>query len=382
MAMDERSYSELLDLIYECAVDPQLWPRMMERLADSVGANGVALIDQHQENLEGSGLVARIDPAVVAPYFDHYAHLNPLLGRIPNLHERLRTWEPEIFTDEEVVPKAELMRTEYYTDFLRPQDFHSVLTIGLHLRGMNGVLLNLMRPQRNGQFQRAELDTLAELHPHLIRAYRMTIKLAGMRQAAGDFAEAIDRSLYGLVLTDAEGRIRRINSVAEQLGASGTGLLIQAGRLTAARSDEARRLEAMISAAASRDPARRSGGSIALTSPERHLPLSITVAPLGAQGPTIFDQGPSVLICITDLEAGVSLPEQRLIELFALTSGEAKVALALLEGGGPRDVAQSLGISFYTVRAHLVRIYAKTATSRQSELVRVMMRVIGADFAG
>ncbi len=58
------------------------------------------------------------------------------------------------------------------------------------------------------------------------------------------------------------------------------------------------------------------------------------------------------------------------------------MALALLEGGGPRDVAQSLGISFYTVRAHLVRIYAKTATSRQSELVRVMMRVIGADFAG
>jgi DNA-binding CsgD family transcriptional regulator len=114
-----------------------------------------------------------------------------------------------------------------------------------------------------------------------------------------------------------------------------------------------------------------------LATPTRRLPLSVMVAPIGSEGLAVFHGGPSVIVCVTDLEAGVNLPEQRLRDLFGLTTAEARIAQALVEGRSPREVAESLRLSFYTVRWHMVRIFDKTGTKRQAELVRLMMRVVG-----
>ena len=84
-----------------------------------------------------------------------------------------------------------------------------------------------------------------------------------------------------------------------------------------------------------------------------------------------------MVVCITDLEAGVNLPEQRLRDLFGLSPAETRVALALFEGLDPRHAAERLGVSFYTVRGHLVRIFDKTGTHGQADLARLMMRTIG-----
>ena len=381
MVVSELGYGELLDLVYESAVDPETWPVMLDRLADSVGAASAALIDQNQQTRQGAGMVVRLDPAVVQPYFQHYAPLNPLLD-VKNLQARLKSWTPEIFTDEEQLPKATLLRSEYYNDFLRPLDIHSILSIGLHLRDLNGVLINLMRPARMEQFGHAETEVLHRIHPHLIRAYHLTVRLAGLRQLAGDLSEALERSPYGLAIVAGDARIRRMNGLAERLACGPNGLTVQGGRLAAVRSEDGRRLQALIAAAACSDATDRGGGSLAITGPGRRLPLALMVAPLPSRRSPIFDEGLSALVCITDLEAGVSLPEQRLLQLFGLTRAESKVALALLEGGGARQAAESLGISFNTVRVHLVHIYEKTGTGRQSELVRLMMRAVGADFGG
>jgi DNA-binding CsgD family transcriptional regulator len=338
------------------------------------------MTDQHQESGEGRGVVSGFDPAALEPFFGYYASRN-VLARVPNVREKLRGWTPEIMLDEDRLPKAELVRTEYYNDFLKPLGVHSVAMIGLALRDLNGVVLNLTRPASRDQFGADEMAYLRRVHPHLIRAYALTVKLAGLRQIATDATAAMDSSPFGLVLTEGDGRIRHMNRLAEALTGGRDGLHVLGGRLTAARSEEARRLEALIGAAASPDPRSRAGGSMAVHAAGRRLPLSLTVAPLRSERATMFDVALSAIVCISDLEAGTRLPEQRLVELFALTPAEARVALALLEGGGPRDAARNLGISFYTARAHLARIFEKTGTSRQSELVRLMMRAIGVDFA-
>jgi hypothetical protein len=38
---------------------------------------------------------------------------------------------------------------------------------------------------------------------------------------------------------------------------------------------------------------------------------------------------------------------------------------------------EALGVSFYTVRAHLARIFGKTGTQRQAELVALLTRLSG-----
>ena len=77
----------------------------------------------------------------------------------------------------------------------------------------------------------------------------------------------------------------------------------------------------------------------------------------------------AVLLLVRD-PAGTSPPAGALlIGLFGLTGAEARVATALLAADGPREVAAQLGIGLSTVRTHLHRLYDKTGTRRQAELV-------------
>ena len=58
---------------------------------------------------------------------------------------------------------------------------------------------------------------------------------------------------------------------------------------------------------------------------------------------------------------------------FGLTTAEARVALALVDDDALVHVADRLCISRNTVRTHLQRIFGKTNTARQTELIRVLV---------
>jgi DNA-binding CsgD family transcriptional regulator len=229
---------------------------------------------------------------------------------------------------------------------------------------------------RAGAVTSRQQEVARRLRPHLIRASRLRRKFAAVAAVAIGLAETLDRSLHGVLLLDASGRVRHTNSAAEQLLGEGDGLKLLAGRLTAWASAPARQLETLIAqAAAGREGACRSGGSMAVPTPSRTRPLSVIVAPLRAELGLASD-APAVLVCVSDLDAGVGPPMQQLSALFGLTPAEARLALTLFEGAALREAAEQLGVSPHTVHAQLARIFEKTGTSRQAELIQLMMRTV------
>lgn len=60
-------------------------------------------------------------------------------------------------------------------------------------------------------------------------------------------------------------------------------------------------------------------------------------------------------------------------DLFGPTAAEAEVAVEVGRGQGLQSVVDRLSIAGTTVRSHLARIFDKTGTSRQAELVRLLM---------
>jgi DNA-binding CsgD family transcriptional regulator len=66
-------------------------------------------------------------------------------------------------------------------------------------------------------------------------------------------------------------------------------------------------------------------------------------------------------------------------DLFSLTSGEARVVARLVQGRSVDEVAAELKISVETVRTHVRRVLAKTATSRQGELISLVLRTVPSD---
>jgi DNA-binding CsgD family transcriptional regulator/PAS domain-containing protein len=370
-----------LDLLYEAPFDPALWTPVLERLADLMGGNAAMLSQLNMVDGTGAVEIARIEPTAPQRYFDYYALRNPL-SNVADPQAYLGRWRPIVLTDEEWVAKDELIRTEYYNDFMAPQDMHSVAMIRLATSGLDVAAISVTRPKRRDRFAATDLAVARRLHPHLIRAFMLGRKLACQRGARHAMAEVLDRAGHGIFLLDRSGRVRHINRLGEDLIAKGEGLAVVGGYLRAVTAVDDRRFQGLVHAAACRPGDGRSGGAMALATPGRRRPLSVTVTPVGAERFSVFREEPAVMVCVTDLDGDVSLSEQRLRDLFDLSPAEARVALALFKGQSPRQAAASLGLSFFTVRGHLVRIFDKTETGGQVELTRLMMRAAGAGRSG
>jgi len=76
---------------------------------------------------------------------------------------------------------------------------------------------------------------------------------------------------------------------------------------------------------------------------------------------------------ITDPEATQVTNLERLKALFNLTPAESRMASQLLQGKSVIEAADALGITRQTARVHLKRIFGKTYTGRQSELMRLLL---------
>ena len=78
---------------------------------------------------------------------------------------------------------------------------------------------------------------------------------------------------------------------------------------------------------------------------------------------------------ITDPEMAAGRSQGVIRELFGLSAAEARVAERLMLGESPEQVAASLDVKTSTARWHLAALYRKTGTSRQAQLVRLLMSV-------
>jgi DNA-binding CsgD family transcriptional regulator len=54
------------------------------------------------------------------------------------------------------------------------------------------------------------------------------------------------------------------------------------------------------------------------------------------------------------------------------TPTELRVLLAVMQVGGASEVAEALGIAESTVRTHLLRLFAKTGTKGQADLIKLV----------
>ena len=62
-----------------------------------------------------------------------------------------------------------------------------------------------------------------------------------------------------------------------------------------------------------------------------------------------------------------------LADAYGLTASEARLLGALLDGKRLEDAAAQFGVSLNTVKTHLQNVFRKTDTTRQSELLSLVL---------
>ncbi|MGH6993287.1 MAG: helix-turn-helix transcriptional regulator [Caulobacteraceae bacterium] len=192
------------------------------------------------------------------------------------------------------------------------------------------------------------------------------------REFRADVAEILDGSPNAVFLLDPESRIRHVNRAGAEMLAEAIVLCREGQRLSAVDEVSSRRLAALIRNAA----VGEAGGTMPLASHTGGPPLAVSA--VGLHPDPGEESARSVIVWVKDLAAKVAVSEQALRDLFGLSPAEARVALALFDGRSQTEAAVGLGLSFFTVRNHLGRVYQKTRTRGRSDLVRLMVQISGA----
>jgi DNA-binding CsgD family transcriptional regulator len=86
---------------------------------------------------------------------------------------------------------------------------------------------------------------------------------------------------------------------------------------------------------------------------------------------------PLAVVLITDPEQPGPAKLDLLVQLYGLTPKEAEIAVNLSQGKTVEQTAEQLGMTYQTARTHLRRLFIKTGTSRQTELLLLLARLPG-----
>ena len=89
--------------------------------------------------------------------------------------------------------------------------------------------------------------------------------------------------------------------------------------------------------------------------------------------PHSVDSTALVALLIPEGEVGRQRSRHLLRDLYRLTEREADVAADLLQGLSVNDIARHRGLSVHTVRTRLKRLLEKTRTTRQPELLSLLV---------
>ncbi len=194
------------------------------------------------------------------------------------------------------------------------------------------------------------------------------------RQAA---FEAFNSIPIGMIITDEHAKILHLNRTAEDLVLQGRGLVIRNGVLSAGTRADAGRLRQTISRVVTNAEHGGSARARAMSlhrSAEVH-PLTIVVKPMwcpNGSGPS-GRIGPFANLIVADPDRRMEAPAELLRPFFDLTPAESVVLERLVNGLTLQEIADASGTSRNTVRNQLHIVFEKTGTSRQSELIKLVL---------
>jgi DNA-binding CsgD family transcriptional regulator len=216
-------------------------------------------------------------------------------------------------------------------------------------------------------------------------AFQANLEGGSFSQGRGDLPSAdslariLDELNIAVILTDMNARVLHMNNDAKDIIRSKVGLSVADGALKAGTDLETVKLRQLIRTAAinGEDPVNQTRHfGMALGDCAETGPQSIIIAGFSSNGSDErAREAHAVLFATQSKHYGI--PHDILRVLFGLTSSEATLASEIIEGRGLEPAANKCSMGINTARTHLKKVFSKTQTGRQAELVRLLLRSVG-----
>lgn len=360
-------HPQLIEHIYDAAVEPALWPNVMRELA-SVLESATASVLLHDLETNSFGYLAvhpDFPPEAIREYEQQFAARDPFRKKAERQGGLKLHTERELAADQ----SKELA---IYNDFYLKWGWGRGLG-GYILRNEHeAALLSFQRAADERPYDQREIETAEGLAPHVARAIEVNRRIARATVAREISEESMEGLDAGVVVLDDRRRIVFANRKARQIVGIGDGLVVEKETLVAQRTGDSLQLQRTLDNVLSKGDARGSASCAIHRKSGRPLWLLISRFGPGGRG------GALVVINTPDDDLGTLAAQ--FMKRHNLTAAESRIGAALCRGYAPGEIAQLANISVHTVRSHLKNIQSRLGVHGQTQIVAELLR--GPGFVG
>lgn len=303
----------------------------------------------------------------VSPWFAHWRELPTLTPYLSDVK----------------VPLRELQKTEFYADWLRPIGGAEHGT-GVKLLDSEGrsAVLHMHYGSHRMEEQHAILSSITSRLASRMRAALLCNRVLALSRTPAAKGKIMDSLIDPAFLLDHSCRLVAANSAGNRLLQEESVVAVGARDVFRLRSEAHHRAFATTVETLCRLGTGDGGRDFSLNDGISDWILSfLPVAQNASQAVihqpiSLFLPRALALVVLRRVSSAALAPAAHGVLAMPerLTPAERRLASALCEGGSLPEIAARLGIAYETARAHLKKIYGKTGTHSQRELLALLIK--------
>jgi DNA-binding CsgD family transcriptional regulator len=348
----------LIEEIYDAALEPALWNDVAVSINAYVGGQACGVFSKDSANQSGLTLdCCGADPHYIQLYAETHSRFDPL-STLPPLGQ--------------VVSIADLVdeycQGRFYQEWMRPQGCVDAANVVLEQSSPNSAVL-LTVPSGAGVMDEERRRRIAQIVPHLRRALLINTTIDQKQSEAATFNDTLDGLSAGIFLVDAGCGIVHANTAGHDILRADDFLCCINGQLVARDAKASQSLREVF--ADHVDALGAKGTALPLTAHdgERYV---MHVLPLTSAARTRTAITYKAVAALFVRKVALDrLCGEAVARTYKLTPAELRVLLTIVAVGGVPETAVALGLAETTVKTHLHRVFAKTGTRRQADLVKL-----------
>lgn len=374
-------YSLVVGNIYDAALDPKKWPMVLTSIVRYMSSERGLLHTPFLSNSEGRvAFAVGIEDVWLQRYGEHF-HKIDLWNN--SAVERGFAYDGNVFLGEELVPTRQLLRSPFYSEFLRFSDVvHNCVGVVFGADSSHGptTAISCFRGESANRFRSEDKSKMSLLVSHLSRAIGVQYRLMGTELQLAATLAALDRLAHGILLVDEKRKVFYANAHAERILARGDGLIMDttSDELTCLLPEDTRKLRQAINVACGPDLLleRHFSDAISVQRQRDKHPYVIHISALPIENSFSSERSrASAILFVSSAEHIQATSPDALTRFYGLTRREIDLVQALLSGESLRGYSVSRHLSYETARMHLRNVFSKTRTRRQTELLRLLVSI-------
>lgn len=372
--INSRQLLATVDRLYDAVADLDKWPAFLE--------SATSLFEAHGAQIGHFDLVnSRLSFNVVYGYdwsAEHFRRYESLMGEDPRIpYFSANPFKPVhcrmSLTDEQ------LHASRVYQEVLSVGGVEYSLGVNLVEDSRTLTYFLVLRDRSQSAFTDHDCEVMAMLIPHLNRALKLQRDLGLIEFGRSAAFDTLDSMALGIIIIDADARIRFSNEAAREIADANDGLRFVGQRLVIDGSNDSgirMRAGRLIRAALSGAPPPGEAFHVVRPSGREAYPVLVS-ALWGNQlrfGWSMLNE-PLAIVYIRDPDRPEETRAETLQRLYGFTPSQARLAELLATGCSLQHAAKKLGITKVSARQYLKLVFQKTATHRQAELVRKILQI-------